>query len=174
MTVRLLTGVLLAIFISTALVSCGGGGDDDVIIVVKVPMVVQKIVEEKVEVPPPANPEQIERNPFMSYLTDDADDCKDDDPRLKCKEKGPLQRYALRTYRLTTVMVMAGKVRGVVRDKESNMHSVFIGDNMGLRGGKVVEIGSGRIVVEEPIRWNDDGSVAAVDRVEIMLPEDKR
>ncbi|MCK4846246.1 MAG: pilus assembly protein PilP [Deltaproteobacteria bacterium] len=171
-----LSAILLAILVSFALVSCGGGGGEEEDVVVNVKKKKSKVVKVDVasEEASPVNPEQIERNPFIRYMEEDRRECKEGDMRPKCMGKGPLEKFPIRTFRLTTVMAGIGKTRGVVRDKEGNMHSVFVDTKMGRRGGKVVEIHGSMIVVEEPIRWNNDGSVAAVDRIEIVLPEDAR
>lgn len=167
----LMTGALLVVFISTVFVSFGygaeakgtPGGDSK-----------NAALEDAIEEVAPTNPEQLDRNPFVSYMADEVTDCKKDDVRPACKEKGPLEKYPAETYRLTTILVMGGKVRAIVIDKESEKHFVFVGNAIGNKGGTVVEIGNGRIVVEEPIKWNDDGSAAAYDRIEISLPKKKK
>ena len=172
---RVLVGFIVTIFISTMLVSCGGGGsEDDLTVVVKIPKTVKKVVEEKVEAPRQTNPEQLSRKPFKSYLAVHVE-CSDGVVSEMCPEEvAPLQRFPLHSFKMNTILVFGGKPRGVVTDSDSNKHSVFIGTKIGNRGGVIVDIGHGRIVVEEPSRWNDDGSVAATDRVEIALPGDKR
>jgi Tfp pilus assembly protein PilP len=113
--------------------------------------------------PEAAEVASIERNevdPFLPFIKLAPEKEKKENPATKLhrplevkKEEPrfvlPLERYDIREFNLLGIAMGAEKSAAVVADGSGRLYTVYKGTTMGLFGGKVTQILSDRIIIEQ-------------------------
>jgi Tfp pilus assembly protein PilP len=89
------------------------------------------------------------RDPFTPLIRRDEPPAAIQTTRRPEELRGPLERYELRQLRLIAVMVVKGDPRAMVAAPDGKSYTVKIDDYIGINGGKVKEIQTRAIGVDD-------------------------
>ncbi len=105
------------------------------------------------------------RNPFRTYIVLKRPKIVDDG-----HIKTPLECCDINLFKVSVVISGIENPRALVLAPDGKRYAVKIGDRIGVKEGKIVEIEGKSIIVEEILR-DEEGNVATTDRVELGLPD---
>jgi hypothetical protein len=88
----------------------------------------------------------IKRDPFKPFIK--IFKKKEPEPEVS-KSLPPIKRYPLDQFKLVGIVWVGAKPRAMVVDPEKNTYVLGIGEEIGSKNGKVVEIKNNVIIVEE-------------------------
>ncbi|MER3445928.1 MAG: hypothetical protein C4291_03415 [Candidatus Dadabacteria bacterium] len=86
------------------------------------------------------------RDPFKPFIK--IVETKEVEPQLS-KSLPPIKRYSLEQFRLVGIVSVGHQPKAMIVDPEKNTYVLGIGDEIGNRQGKIVEIRDNGILVEE-------------------------
>lgn len=89
------------------------------------------------------------RDPFTPIIPKEAPIAEIQPQRRPEQLRGPLERFELRQLRLVAVMVVQGAPRAMVAAPDGKSYTVKIDDYLGLNGGRVKDIQTRRVDVDE-------------------------
>jgi type IV pilus assembly protein PilP len=89
------------------------------------------------------------RDPFTPLIRRDEPPAAIQTTRRPEELRGPLERYELRQLRLIAVMVVKGDPRAMVAAPDGKSYTVKIDDYIGINGGKVKEIQTRAIGIDD-------------------------
>ncbi len=101
------------------------------------------------------------RDPFKPFIK--IIETKEVEPQLS-KSLPPIKRYSLEQFRLVGIISMGQRPKAMIVDPEKNTYVLGIGDEIGNRQGKIIEVRDNGILVEEKRYFED---VFGQKRVEI-------
>jgi Tfp pilus assembly protein PilP len=76
----------------------------------------------------------------------------------------PIKRYELQEFRIAGILWIEGEPRAMVVDPEKNTYYLAVGDEIGNRGGVILEIRNSGILVKETRHYED---LFGEDKVEV-------
>ena len=120
----------------------------------------EKKEEAAVEAHPSAN-----RNPFFSYLAIEA--------KKGERIKTPLECCELSVFKVVAILSGTKESRALIAAPDGKTYSTKNGDRIGLRNGRVVEVGKRSVIVEE-MELDDNGEVVYREKIELSLPEEEK
>ena len=72
------------------------------------------------------------------------------------RTKEPLEEYSIDALKMVGSVIDAGKLHGLIKDREGIIHYVTTGNHMGLNFGEVVSLNESEIVLDERVREGDE------------------
>ncbi|MEE8575454.1 MAG: pilus assembly protein PilP [Thermodesulfobacteriota bacterium] len=130
--------------------SGGGGGDESSSVRMKPakkpapPKVAVKKEEVKKEVKKVATTFNLDRNPFKSYIIKKT-------VKMDTRIKGPLECCQLQLFKLLAVISGIDEPKALVLAPDGKKYSLKLGDLIGLKEGKILEINPEGLVIEETL-----------------------
>lgn len=92
------------------------------------------------------------RDPFKPFIK--IIETKEAKPQLS-KSLPPIKRYSLEQFRLVGIVSVGQQSKAMIVDPEKNTYVLGIGDEIGNKQGKIVEVRDNGILVEEK-RYSED------------------
>jgi Tfp pilus assembly protein PilP len=92
------------------------------------------------------------RDPFKPFIK--IIERKEVEPQLS-KSLPPIKRYSLEQFRLVGIVSVAQRAKAMIIDPEKNTYVLGVGDEIGNKQGKIVEVKDNGVLVEER-RYSED------------------
>jgi Tfp pilus assembly protein PilP len=113
---------------------------------------------QKTDIPKPGAPQEEpiyspigKRDPFKPFIKIVEKEVK---PEVS-KSLPPLRRYSLEQFRLVGIMSVGQQLKAMIVDPEKNTYVLGVGDEIGNKNGKIVEVRDNSILVEEKRYFED-------------------
>ena|ERR1700756_1660635 len=113
---------------------------------------------QKTDIPKPSAPQEEpiyspigKRDPFKPFIKIVEKEVK---PEVS-KSLPPLRRYSLEQFRLVGIMSVGQQLKAMIVDPEKNTYVLGVGDEIGNKNGKIVEVRDNAILVEEKRYFED-------------------
>ncbi len=100
----------------------------------------------------PAVPSAGRRDPFKPFIKIIE---KKEVGQEVSKSLPPLKRYPLEQFRLTGIMFVGRRPKAMIVDPEKNTYFLGVGDEIGDKQGRIVEVRNNAILVEEKRSFED-------------------
>lgn len=107
----------------------------------------QKVPEPRAEV----GKLEIERDPFRPFIKMITEDEEVETGSLT----PPIKRYDLQEFRIAGVLWLEGEPRAMVVDPDNNTYYLAVGDEIGNKGGVILEIRNSGMLVKETRQYED-------------------
>ena len=102
----------------------------------------------------------VKRDPFMPFIKIIGKEEETEDGSLV----PPIKRYDLQEFRIAGILWIEGEPRAMVVDPEKNTYYLAVGDEIGNKGGVILEIRNSGILVKETRHYED---IFGEDKVEV-------
>lgn len=111
-------------------------------------------------------------NPFLPLIKSETgkEPADDNDDGERRGPQTPLEKFDIGQLKLSAVVETAEGHSAIIVESSGRGYVVRPGFYIGLNGGKIVEIKSDRVIIEEPIGKNERGE-DKVNVIELILPK---
>jgi Tfp pilus assembly protein PilP len=108
---------------------------------------------------------EIKRDPFKPFIKLEDEEEQTGDNSLV----PPIKRYDLQAFRIAGILWIEGEPRAMVVDPEKNTYYLSIGDEIGNKGGVILEIRDSGILVKETRSYEDVFGESKVEVKNVVL-----
>lgn len=154
---------LFALLMMTAVLAGCAAEEDDLDAFLKNPGVnpqrIEKLATTK-QFPSVQYTRNLIRDPFIAKLT--VAPSNSAEPPVKAGDRQPLEMFSLESLSMVGMIQMDGKPYALIRDPESQVHRVTLGQRLGQNYGKVIQVTRNGVQLKESVQ-NNTGAWVEID-----------
>lgn len=154
---------LFALLMMTAALAGCSAEDDDIDAFLKNPGVnpqrIEKLATAK-QFPSVQYSRSLIRDPFIAKLTVAPSNAAE--PPVKAADRQPLEMFSLESLAMVGMVQIDGKPYALIKDPESQVHRVTLGQRIGQNYGKVIQVTRNGVQLKESVQ-NNTGAWVEVD-----------
>ena len=154
---------LFALLMMTAALAGCSAEDDDIDAFLKNPGVnpqrIEKLATAK-QFPSVQYARNLIRDPFIAKLTVAPSNAAE--PPVKAADRQPLEMFSLESLAMVGMIQIDGKPYALIKDPESQVHRVTLGQRLGQNYGKVIQVTRNGVQLKESVQ-NNTGAWVEVD-----------
>lgn len=154
---------LFVLLMITAAVAGCSGEDDDIDAFLKNPGVnpqrIEKLSTTK-QFPSVQYTRNLIRDPFIAKLTVAPSNAIE--PPVRAADRQPLEKFSLESLTMVGMVQIDGRPYALIRDPESQIHRVTLGQRLGQNYGKVIQVTRNGVQLKESLQ-NNSGVWVEID-----------